>query len=231
MSQRALQPELMDDPGIDPRDHRDALRGLRRINLLSNAKGPFLRSIRAVCAADEQELSILDVATGSGDLPLALGHALAAEGIQARLHGCDMSATALAVARERADAEGITIDLHQLDVLQDPLPEVDVVTCALFLHHLEEAQVVHLLQRMTAAARRLVVVSDLRRCTTGSILARTVPRLLTRSRVVHTDGVLSVQGAFTIDEAASLCRKAGLADVRISPSFPARMVLAWHPPT
>ena len=143
-----LASQLESSPEISLR--RAALRVLVQAHLacaLDVARGNWQRKSDVVpkwlASAREISVRVLQETNGS---PL----------IELQIH-----ATALAVARERADAEGIAIDLHQLDVLQDPLPEVDVVTCALFLHHLEEAQVVHLLQRMTAAARRLVVVSPM----------------------------------------------------------------------
>lgn len=221
----------MDDPAIDPGEHRSALRGLRLLNRVSNAKGPIMRSIREAFADEQPEsISILDVATGSGDLPIALGRAFSAEGTKTELHGCDLSETALEVARQQSDEAGVAVRLHQIDVLRDPIPEVDVVTCALFLHHLQEDDAVLLLERLSRAARRLLVLSDLRRCGMGLFLSRVVPRLLTRSHVVHTDGVLSVQGAFTPAELHALCRRAGLAGARIRSVFPARMLLEWHPP-
>lgn len=226
-----LQPELMDDPAIDQREHRSALRGLRVINRLSNAKGPIIRAIRnEVLREGLKSISILDVATGSGDLPIALGRALKASGVKAELHGCDLSETALAVGREESERAGIKVNFHQIDVLRDPIPQVDVVTCALFLHHLQEDDAVLLLERLSRAARRLLVLSDLRRCGSGLLLARIVPRLLTRSHVVHIDGVLSVQGAFTPSELDSLCTRAGLTGAQIRRIFPARMLLQWKFP-
>src|SRR5262245_61489219 len=39
LTQRNLQPEVMDQPGLDPVEHERALRALVRINLLSNTAG------------------------------------------------------------------------------------------------------------------------------------------------------------------------------------------------
>ena len=222
----------MDDPALDEQAHRSALRGLRTINRLSKAKQPFLQSISAMCQRDGLDaVSILDIATGSGDLPIGLFQSLQARGIDTTVHGCDFSPLALDVARDRAREVGVPLQVHQLDVLNDPIPEVDVITCALFLHHLEETDVVRLLERLAVAARRMIVISDLCRSRSGLFLARVVPRLLTRSPIVHIDGVRSVQGALTPSELGSLCSQAGLTDVRIRRIFPARMLVEWQPKT
>lgn len=233
MKPRALQPELMDDPGIDPNAHLAALRGLSRLNVVSNASGPIARAIRECVLSDESKplngLSLLDVATGSGDLPISLGRFLQAQGVDGELHACDISQTALEATRSRSERAGITVNIHRLDVLQDPIPEVDVITCALFMHHLDEEDAVRALQRLSRAARRLLVVSDLCRSPAGLLAARVVPRLLTRSRVVHVDAVRSVQGAFTLPEFESIVDRAGLPDAGIRRIFPARMLLRWQP--
>lgn len=233
MRPRALQPELMDDPGIDPDAHVAALRGLSRLNVVSNAAGPIARAIResvlAAGAAPPSTLSILDVATGSGDLPVSLGRFMKAQGLAAELHACDISQTALDTTRDRSERAGVAVHIHRIDVLKDPIPEVDVVTCALFMHHLDEDDAIRALERLSRAARRLLVVSDLCRGAAGMLAARVVPRLLTRSRVVHVDAVRSVQGAFTLPEFESIVDRAGLSHANLRRIFPARMLLRWQP--
>ena len=68
---------------------------------------------------------------------------------------------------------------------------------------------ISLLYKMRCAARRLVLVSDLVRSRAGYALAAAVPRLLTRSRVVHVDAVRSVEAAFTPEEFRLLAAEAG----------------------
>ena len=62
---------------------------------------------------------------------------------------------------------------------------------------------------MKAAARRLVLVSDLRRSATGYFFAWAGCRLLSRSRVFHVDGTRSVAAAFTPAEARASGREGG----------------------
>ena len=69
----------------------------------------------------------------------------------------------------------------------------DVVTNSLFLHHLpDSAAVMRLLAGMRQVAGRLMVISDLRRCRAGFAAAWLGCRVLSRSRVVHHDGPVSV---------------------------------------
>src|SRR5207249_5623173 len=123
---------------------------------------------------------------------------------------------ALEYARERAETAGARVHFFQQDALAGDFPsEHDVVFCSLFLHHLNEEQAVNLLKAMARAARRTILISDLTRNRLGWLAAHLVTRMLTTSDVVHVDGPLSVQGAFTPAEALALAYQAGLHEATI----------------
>jgi hypothetical protein len=104
---------------------------------------------------------------------------------------------------------------------------MDILVCTLFLHHLDEEGAVALLGRMKAAARQLVLVSDLRRSRLGYVFAWAGCRLLSRSRVFHVDGARSVAAAFTTDEARRMAGSAGLEGARVTTHWPQRWLLTW----
>jgi 2-polyprenyl-3-methyl-5-hydroxy-6-metoxy-1,4-benzoquinol methylase len=224
----------MDDPSLDPELHAAALRGLARINVVSRASAPLWKAIEPLAVranALGTSLTVLDIATGSADVPLALAGFAKARGVGLELHACDISSRALEHAAERAKNAGVTLRTFEADVLHGALPGVfDVVTCSLFLHHLDEADVVAVLAAMRAAARQQVVVSDLRRTRLGLALATVVPKVLTRSPVVHTDAVLSARAAWTIEELSAMAARAGMPGCEIRPCWPSRMALTWSPP-
>jgi SAM-dependent methyltransferase len=226
LARRERIPELMDDPGLDPVEHRLALAGLARINRISRSADILLPPIRQLARQSAgQPVRILDIATGSGDVPLKLAKWAAWAGVRIEAAGCDISPTAV---RTAADAAGRAARFFVHDVIRDPLPAgFDVVTCSLFLHHLSEADAVTVLARMKAAAARLVLVNDLDRSTPGYLAAWVGTRLLTRSRVVHYDGPVSVRQAFTPHEALTLAREAGLTGAAVGRRFPFRFLLRW----
>jgi len=80
---------------------------------------------------------------------------------------------------------------------------------------------------MKRATRRLVLVSDLRRCRTGFVLAVLASRALTRSHVVHVDALRSVRAAFTIPEFAEIAVTSGLDSATLIRRFPCRFLLEW----
>ncbi|GIW74367.1 MAG: hypothetical protein KatS3mg103_0889 [Phycisphaerales bacterium] len=203
---RRLVGERMDDPSLPAREHAHALAGLARLNTLSGTARAIYRRIAPLAASLGRPVTVLDVATGSGDLPIALMRRASKDGLMLSCTGCDVSRRALRRAQARARRHGVPLRTVRLDALAEPLPTADVVTCALFLHHLTDRQAADLLARMAEAADRLLVVSDLRRGAWCTALAAVVPRLTTTSRVVHVDALRSARAAWTMRELHALIR-------------------------
>ena len=215
--ERHRLPEIMDQPSLEPGRHLQALSGLARINLISDCTRILGKPLFALARkTPERNLRVLDVATGSGDMPVRLWRRAQRE----KIH--------LAAARERANQAGAAMQFIRLDVLRDPLPTgYDAVVCSTFLHHLSEEDAVRLLARMARAAERAIFVNDLARSRMGLFLAHTVCRLLTLSDVVHTDGPRSVAAAFTPAEALALAERAGLSRATVERHWPCRYLLSW----
>ena len=71
MLKRDRQPEWMDDPNLPDDDHLAALTGLARLNQVSGIGRLMYRHIRRMAMArPNRRLNLLDVASGSGDLPV-----------------------------------------------------------------------------------------------------------------------------------------------------------------
>ena len=198
---RRRVPELMDDPALDYTQHLFALRGLANLNRWSQAAWPFVEPIRRLAADLGRPLRVLDVAAGGGDVPRRLLRC----GLPAEFTGCDLSETALDVWRCHF------LPAFRHDVVRDPLPGgYDLVMCSLFLHHLDEPDVIRVIANMKRAAGRMVVATDLVRGRLNLGLVTLGSRLLSRSPVVHFDAPASVRAAFTPAELRALAKAAGL---------------------
>jgi 2-polyprenyl-3-methyl-5-hydroxy-6-metoxy-1,4-benzoquinol methylase len=226
---RVLEPEVMDDPAIDEALHTNALGALATINRVSLTIPQIVPPIAALAARVGRPLRILDVATGAGDIPIGIARWSRARGIDCEVAGCDVSARAVRYARQRSLKEGTPIRFFQSDVISDPPEGWDVVTCCLFLHHLQVGEVETLLCNLKGSAQ-LLVVSDLLRSALGLGAAIAGTRLLTRSPVARLDGPRSVRAAFTLAEMRDVCRRAELHEARLRPIFPFRFRLTWSRP-
>jgi 2-polyprenyl-3-methyl-5-hydroxy-6-metoxy-1,4-benzoquinol methylase len=227
---RRLEPELMDQPGLDAGDHVRALQGLRRINLLSRSDSILWSEIaRLARQRGGPPVRVLDLATGGGDIPIALARRAARAGLNVEIDGCDISVQAVQHAQRQAAAQGVDVRFFALDALADHLPPgYDVVSCSLFLHHLDESNAINLLQRMAEATERSVLVNDLVRSRRGYAMALVGCHVLTSSRVVRADGPASVAAAFTPSEGLALAERAGLRGATITRHWPHRFLLSWN---
>lgn len=229
-AERRLEPELMDQPGLDESLHIEALQGLAAVNKISRNAAALWKRIQPLAAKKSGEpFRILDIACGGGDTAIALAQRARRGGLSVEVAGCDISETAMAHARNSAQQANVPVEFFNADVVNAPLPEkYDVICCSLFLHHLTEDQAVGLLRNMKQAARQLVLVSDLSRNRLGYLLAWCGVRILTRSPVCRVDGPLSVSAAFTPSEARQLADKAGLTGATLSYQWPQRYLLQWR---
>ena len=229
LSRRNRRPERMDQPDLPAEEHARALAGLARLNWISGSSRPLWWPLQKLAKSRPgQTLRVLDVACGSGDVTIALGRRFSRLGQSIELAGCDISETALGIAREKARRSRQRVDFYQADVLNRELPSgFDAIVCSLFLHHLSESDAETLLRRMGDAAGSLVLVNDLVRSRRGYLLAWLASRLLTRSAIVQYDGPISVQGAFTPAEALDLAARAGWRGAAISRHWPERFLLQW----
>ena len=233
MQNRVVVPELMDDAHLPLNAHEQALYGITRLNFWSRSYAGLWSALRDEAKrVAPRPLRVLDVATGSGDIPIHLAHRARRAGVHLSLAACDISATALETAQRRAEMNKVALELFQCDVVKEPIPQgYDAVITSLFLHHLSEPSALGLLQSMATAASRLVLVNDLQRGRLNLGLVTLASRLLSRSPIVHFDGPASVRAAFTIPEAKALAAKAGLINAVVVPHFPCRWLLTWRKPT
>lgn len=232
LESRKLVPERMDDPALPAHEHDRALADLARLNSLARSAAILWPGVRAQLRRAESQgrmATVLDVATGSGDIPVTLGQWAHRDRLKARWIGVDASAHALSRAADRAAREGIELELHEADATRTLPVRADVVISSLFLHHLDRARAVDALRAMSAAAQSALLVSDLRRSAPGLALAWTASRVVSRSPVVHFDAVASVRGAFSARELRDIAGAAGLRGATVRHAWPQRMLLRWSP--
>lgn len=174
-------------------------------------------------------LAILDVATGSADIPVALVNWADREGHHLRLVATDLQPAVLAVARAAALPARITVE--QADALSLPYPDdvFDVVILSLALHHFEPQDAERVLQEMGRVGRQALIVNDLERSRSGYLGAWLFAHLLTANRMTRNDAPLSVRRAYTRPEALALAHAAGWHGARVRSVVPCRYLLTGRP--
>lgn len=218
----------MDASDLGAADHRQALAGLARINTLSLVCRQLWSRLEPL-ARRQGSLSLLDLGTGLGDVPLGLARSAQRLGVRVSVSAVDFSPCASELAQQRALEANVPWRSVVHDLTSAPLPiadqSVDATICTLVLHHLSELHAVTLLREVARVSRHRVLVSDLRRSRRGLLAAHIAGRTLTRSRVVRVDAVRSVHNAFTTGEMRSMAVRAGLRQFEVRPMWPFRMIL------
>lgn len=226
LTSRQRQPEWMDAPDADPDDLRRSLAFIRTINRLlgytRTTIGHLERFSRGWTRG--QTVRILDVGTGSGDIPRAILRWAQRKGFDVRIVGVDLhAATARAAADDAGDRR---LSIIQGDALRLPFANesFDYVLTAMFLHHLDDAAAVRVLQELSRTARRGIIAADLLR----HRRARAWISLFTlfANPMVRHDARVSVAQAFNKEEVLQLREQAGIEYARYYRHFGHRFVLA-----
>ena len=209
----------MDAPDV-PRDELDgALTFLRQVNARLGGSALLLRSLSRWSRnwPTDRPVTLLDIATGSADIPVAARRWAIAKGFDLRVTGIDAHETTLTLAREHVqhelgrDTDAIT--LHRADARQ--LIEVfgpqsfDYVHAGLFLHHLPDIEVLTVLRIMERLARRGIIWSDLWRSPFTALGVRLVS--MRAPDIVKHDGRVSVQAGFTLKEVRDIRQRLSLS--------------------
>jgi len=163
------------------------------------------------------EFSLLDIATGSADLPVVVAEWAGKVGLKTNITAVDINKLTIEIAREHAVGHPeIKVELGDALHLGFPDKSFDFVLCSKTCHHFSEADNVHLIREMRRIARRGYLIMDLERSWLAYALIYLLTRLLVRNRLTRNDGPLSVLRAFTVTELASLAEKAGTSRFTIS---------------
>ncbi|TWU44004.1 hypothetical protein Q31b_15390 [Novipirellula aureliae] len=223
---RSLRPEQMDDPNLTPAEHRRALRGLTRLNRISGVADAMYRYLYQYAISDRsRSLNVLDVASGAGDVPINWAKRAKRDGLALDITTLDISPTAIAEQQRRATAANVELESIQCDCLHSDLPTgYDVVTSSLFMHHLDDDQVIHVLRSMRKATNDKILICDLERSRFNLAIVTIGSHLVTRSKVVHFDGPQSVRAAYTKSEFASLAQHALGSPMKLQSAFPCRFI-------
>lgn len=223
--------ERLDSPAHDEAELRTSLDHLAGVNRWLGGRRALLRHLPALLPAG-RTARILDVGTGSADIPLALAAWGRRHTRPLEIVASDVHAQMLAVALRRTAAEP-WIRIVQADALDLPFGEraFDVVLLSLTLHHLEGETGVRALRELARVAGRAIVVNELERCWPNLIGARLLALTVwRRDPLTRHDGPMSVRRAFTTHELRHFGESAGLEAVRVHRHFFHRLLLLASPP-
>ena len=228
---KSQAPEYLDAPGQDPEQFNGLLEAIRRTNRWYGGRALILGYLRRFAeVVSSRPLTILDVATASADIPAAIATWARARGLTVRIAALDINLDILSAARRTT--HGLQeVALIRGNAMALPFPDrsVDVVICALALHHFTFDEAAVVLREIGRVARGGFVVNDVVRSWTAYAGAIADTWLLTRNPLARHDGPLSVLRSFTWPEFHALVREASLDGVEVHGHRMQRAVLVRWP--
>lgn len=210
-------PELLDSAGeATPEDLHETLRDIRRANIFGLGTWVILRHLKALLkdVPQDRPVLVLDLATGSADIPEELCRWARREGRDIKVVATDFSEAILQVAKGRIKRAGFG-DKVSFVVCDAARPsfgagEFDVVTCSLAFHHFTVSQARLALGEMARLSRIGFIVNDVYRSQGAWYMARFLTLATTTNRLTRHDGPASVYRAFTRREYRRLSKEAGV---------------------
>ena len=218
--ERKSLPELLDLPHDSyARDELEgALKDLTLVNYYLGNGRAVLKHLAAMNAETADEgFTVLDVATGTADIPVTIAKWARQAGIRVGITAVDLDPLSINIARQRCESfPEITLAVADGFALPFANQRFDYVLCSKTAHHFTDEKVLQMIKEFSRVARRGYVIVDLRRSWIAYILIFLLTRLFTRNRLTRSDGPLSVLKSFTPEELAALASRSGTSIFKVS---------------
>lgn len=224
LRERIFEPELMDDLSSDERLLFRTLEQFGRINPLLTPNRALLR--RYVVREMEPGVprTLVDIGAGGGDIARWLVDTARARGLQLSVTCIDPDPR---VARycEKACADYPEIETRAIG-FEELDESFDFVFCNHVVHHFTEEQALEFFDRTWEIARRLLIVSDLRRVAWATHGFRVIATFAFRDSFARDDGIVSIRRAFRTGELRPIVAESRWGDLAVVHSrVPARLLV------
>jgi 2-polyprenyl-3-methyl-5-hydroxy-6-metoxy-1,4-benzoquinol methylase len=219
---RATEAEFLDLPDCSPVLAAASYRFMETVNHHFGG----IRIVRNYLAAEAAgnfnggPLRILDIGSGSCDIPLAVARWAHAAGIHVQITGLEIAGNAVDIALGRLAQAGqppVQI-LHEDIFSHQPTEPYDCAVASMCFHHFSNAEIITLVKRLQGFVRNSLLINDLRRCLLSSLAARL---LLSNTRAlagVRHDALLSIRRGFKIQELKALLQPLDNVSVSVEPA-------------
>lgn len=203
---RATATEFLDQPDCNPDMAAASYRFMEMVNFWFGGIRTvrrFLETETAECHATAP-LRILDIGSGSCDIPLAMSRWASTYGISLHFTCLEKADYAVDIARKKLSQSGNTsIHLFQEDAfIHQPSEPYDCAIASMCFHHFSDTQILALLARLRGFVRNSVLINDLRRSRLAHLAARLL--LTAKPSELQHDALLSIRRGFKIGELSTL---------------------------
>lgn len=227
LKNRVFDAEVMDDMTLPDAEIAPVLEGLGKVNSWFGGHKNMIRALQRFPVQSEDAIS--DWGCGGGDMLIAVSKWAAKRDMRLKLTGIDAAPAAINFAR-KASAGYKNIHYIQTDVLTgaDAIGKHDIIISSLFTHHFDNEGWVAMIKNMHASARKGIIITDLHRHWLLYYAVVFITHVLTRNKMVRTDGPLSVKRAFKKHELLTLLQRSQIDNFKLTWKWPFRWQLVIY---
>lgn len=227
---RVEREELIDSLEPSDADFAASFADIARVNRYLGGTAAVRNALPPLVARvpEGRPVRILDIATGSADIPRALAHDFRrgrfGAGRTVEITALDNHPKVLVYARDRTPPDlypEIRVVVGDAFALDYPDGAFDIAVSSLAFHHFGYERCVSLLREMNRVAACGLIVNDLLRDAIACGLIWATTRIVRANHLTRHDAPLSVLRAYTRAEYLQMARDAGLPDctARIVPMY------------
>lgn len=215
--------ELLDDLSADSRLVEESLGNIARANRWLGGLAAVRHGLARVLSGRTGLVTLVDVGTGTGDIPAMAQRWARSRGLEMRAFGVERHP----VAARLAHNHGLQTSIGCGGALPLRDASVDVVVLSQVAHHLDEESCVAVFRECDRVAGLGVVIADLRRSVAAQAGFWFASHALRFDRVTRSDGVTSLRRGFSTASLRRLLDRAEVdATVERRPGY--RLVATWN---
>jgi 2-polyprenyl-3-methyl-5-hydroxy-6-metoxy-1,4-benzoquinol methylase len=215
---RSDEAEIMDDFALEGEVLRDALDKIAKINQFLGGNHLTLRGVQNLIKKQikTNEITIVDVGCGNGDMLRTLAEYGAKNNFSFRLIGIDANDFTIKHAQQLSKNYS-NISYRCEDVFNKPFRELkyDIILCTLTLHHFKENDILRLMNIFNANSRIGIVINDLQRSVVAYRLFQLVCFLFRLNSMSREDGLVSILRGFKKEDLVRFSKKLNLTHYKI----------------
>jgi SAM-dependent methyltransferase len=218
--------EALDDPATDGRLVDIMLRDIAVSNRWFGGMRTARLGVEQLLEPGDygRMMTLLDIGTGAGDLPLSITRWAKRRGVRIMPVGIERSRAAARLAR----SNGVATVIGCASALPLGPNSVDIVLLSQLLHHLDDDSAVSVLSNAASVARRGVVIADLAPSRWAALAFRIAGRGLRFHPLTISDGITSIARGRTTSELQLLAHRSGANTPQVSAHPFARVLLTWR---
>lgn len=210
---KSHQLELLDAQNIPQKDLFQNLKELNFINTFLGGHAITIDGLKAFLVDKSKNYTIADVACGGGDSLKAMAIWARKNDFKVNFVGIDLKPDCVAYAKIHcADFPEISFIVSDYKLVNQ---KYDIITCALFCHHLTDNQIVEYLNWCSKHAQIGFIINDLERNWLAKWSIKLLTKLFSKSYLVKNDAPLSVERSFLKSEWQAYFSKSNIKNFNI----------------